>query len=164
MGMFDDGQQFAVVSVPGTYLWLSTGRQRKLYPRHQRRSCRSHIRQYELPETRDRCARHKLPLSHLATHPSGPPLTSVARLMCAHADEINGPPLEPAPQKQLKSQKTKLKTPLEPAKKRWSRTPHLCSPNWSGGTVTHPASVLHLCTKHTTPGWRSIQAGCATNN
>jgi hypothetical protein len=36
-----------------------------------------------------------------------------------------------APQKPKKT----LKTPLEPAKKRWSRTPHLCSPNWSGGTV-----------------------------
>jgi hypothetical protein len=35
---------------------------------------------------------------------SVPPLTSVARLMCAHADAITGPPLEPAPQKQLKSQ------------------------------------------------------------
>jgi hypothetical protein len=66
---------------------------------------------------------------------SVPPLTSVARLMCAHADAITGPHLEPAPQKQLKSQKNTLKTPLEPAKKRWSRTPHLCSPNWSGGTV-----------------------------
>jgi hypothetical protein len=34
-----------------------------------------------------------------------------------------------------KPKKHTLKTPLEPAKKRWSRTPHLCSPNWSGGTV-----------------------------
>jgi hypothetical protein len=35
-----------------------------------------------------------------------------------------------------KPKKNTLKTPLEPAKKRWSRTPHLCSPNWSGGTVS----------------------------
>jgi hypothetical protein len=43
----------------------------------------------------------------------------------------------------------KIKTPLEPAKKRWSRTPHLCSPNWSGGTVgasAHPQSGLVVST------------------
>ena len=39
------------------------------------------------------------------------------------------------PSKAAQKPKITLKTPLEPAKKRWSRTPHLCSPNWSGGTV-----------------------------
>jgi hypothetical protein len=40
------------------------------------------------------------------------------------------------PSKAPQKPKNTLKTPLEPAKKRWSRTPHLCSPNWSGGAVS----------------------------
>jgi hypothetical protein len=42
---------------------------------------------------------------------SVPPLTSVARLVLARADAITGPPLEPAPQKQLKSPKKTQNTP-----------------------------------------------------
>jgi hypothetical protein len=42
---------------------------------------------------------------------SVPPLTSVARLTCARTDAITGPPLEPAPQKQLKTQKKTQNTP-----------------------------------------------------
>jgi hypothetical protein len=49
------------------------------------------------------------------------------------------------PSKAAQKLKKTLKTPLEPAKKRWSWTPHLCSPNWSGGTVisvTYQISLL----------------------
>jgi hypothetical protein len=49
--------------------------------------------------------RHRRALSLARLGCSVPPLTSVARLMLARADAITGPPLEPAPQKQLKSQK-----------------------------------------------------------
>jgi hypothetical protein len=44
-------------------------------------------------------------LDENGVHASVPPLTSVARLTCARTDAITGPPLEPAPQKPLKSQK-----------------------------------------------------------
>jgi hypothetical protein len=44
----------------------------------------------------------------LAAPPSAP---TVARLMLARTDAITGPPLEPAPQKQLKSQKNTQNTP-----------------------------------------------------
>jgi hypothetical protein len=63
------------------------------------------------------------------SQPSVPPLTSVARLMPARADAITGPSLEPAPQKQLKSQKKNSKHP-------WSRPKR--------GGAEHPTSVAQL--------------------
>jgi hypothetical protein len=49
--------------------------------------------------------------------------------MCAHADAITGPPLEPAPQKQPKSQKNTIKHP-------WSRPKR--------GGAGHPTSVAQI--------------------
>jgi hypothetical protein len=60
---------------------------------------------------------------------SVPPLTSVARLVLARNDAITGPPLEPAPQKQLKAKKKTSKHP-------WSRPKR--------GGAGHPTSVAQI--------------------
>jgi hypothetical protein len=63
---------------------------------------------------------------------SVPPLTSVARLRLARADAITGPPLEPAPQKQLKSSSKAQKKSKHP----WSRPKR--------GGAGHPTSVAQI--------------------
>jgi hypothetical protein len=70
------------------------------------------------------------PEHHGVYTPSVPPLTSVARLVLARTDAITGPPLEPAPQKPLKSQKKTQNTPA------WSRPKR--------GGAGHPTSVAQI--------------------
>jgi hypothetical protein len=76
---------------------------------------------------------------------SVPPLTSVARLMCAHADEINGPPLEPAPQKQLKGQKKHSKHPWSRPKRGVAGHPTSVAQIGVGGLWALRSTPLHVC-------------------
>ena len=106
MGMFDDGKQFAVVPVPGTY---------------------------------------------------GCPQAGKGNFILGTSAEVAGLTFDSTNKRVLTADGRAIPTPRD-ERQVCSTQAIVIPPGY------HPASVLHLWTKHTTPGWRSIQAGCATNN